>query len=247
MQISLLQTELSLYKVQEFLRNVLIYKTYDVTFTSFIVVFIGGFFTSFNPCMLSSLPLTIASLNKQVSVRWNKYLFLMGIITSLALIGVLASIARQTYWKLLSQIPMLVPVLTILVGLNLLNLFHFKLPVLSMIIPEEVQMISFLETYLYGLSVGFVISPCSTPILMTLIMWIATTQNIVIGLSFILLYAVGYLSPIIVCIISLDSFRRAKYFNGIWNELILAGGFIMLSSGSFLLLHQFFNICSTAI
>jgi cytochrome c-type biogenesis protein len=247
MQIFLLPTELSLYKIQEFLRNVLIHKTYDVTLTSFIVVFIGGFFTSFNPCMLSSLPLTIASLNKQVSVRWSKYLFLMGIITSLALIGVLASIARETYWKLLSQIPVLVPVLTILVGLNLLNLFHFKLPMLSIIIPEEFQIISFLETYLYGLSVGFAMSPCSTPILMTLIIWIATTQNIVIGLSFILLYVVGYLSPIIVCIISLDSFRQAKYFNGIWNKLILSGGFMMLSFGSFLFFHQFFNIYSISI
>nr|YP_009628750.1 Thiol:disulfide interchange protein [Balbiania investiens]QBX88533.1 Thiol:disulfide interchange protein [Balbiania investiens] len=247
MQISLLQIELSLYKIQEFLRNVLIHRTYDITLNSFIVVFIGGFFTSFNPCMLSSLPLTISSLNKQASVRWSKYLFLMGTITSLAFIGLLASMARETYWKLLSQIPILVPVLTIVLGLNLLNLLHFKLPILSVVIPEEIQMISFLEPYLYGLSVGFVISPCSTPILMTLIIWIATTQNIVIGLSLILLYAVGYLSPIILCMISLDSFRQAQYFYGIWDELILSGGFIMLSFGAFSFFHELLKIYSFSI
>jgi cytochrome c-type biogenesis protein len=43
-----------------------------------------------------------------------------------------------------------------------------------------------------------VASPCSTPVLATLLAWIATTQDLILGGVLLLFYTAGYVAPLIL-------------------------------------------------
>jgi cytochrome c-type biogenesis protein len=55
-----------------------------------------------------------------------------------------------------------------------------------------------LRTYLIGLTFGLVASPCSTPVLATLLAWLANTQDPVLGAVLLLAYAAGYVFPLVI-------------------------------------------------
>ena len=55
-----------------------------------------------------------------------------------------------------------------------------------------------LKSYLLGLTFGLVASPCSTPVLATLLAWVSTTGDIFLGGVLLLAYAVGYVAPLVL-------------------------------------------------
>jgi hypothetical protein len=59
-------------------------------------------------------------------------------------------------------------------------------------LPEGVR------SYLIGLTFGVVASPCSTPVLATLLAWVATTQDLILGGVLLLSYTAGYVAPLIL-------------------------------------------------
>jgi cytochrome c-type biogenesis protein len=83
-------------------------------------------------------------------------------------------------------------------GLNLLELLPLRLPSwggmewISQDLPKGVR------SYLIGLTFGLVASPCSTPVLATLLAWLASTQDPVLGGVLLLTYALGYVVPLVL-------------------------------------------------
>ena len=54
------------------------------------------------------------------------------------------------------------------------------------------------RSYFIGLTFGLVASPCSTPVLATLLAWVTTTQNTILGGALLLAYTAGYVAPLIL-------------------------------------------------
>ncbi|NEP41804.1 MAG: cytochrome c biogenesis protein CcdA, partial [Okeania sp. SIO2H7] len=54
------------------------------------------------------------------------------------------------------------------------------------------------RSYLLGLTFGLVASPCSTPVLATLLAWVSATGDAILGGVFLLAYATGYVAPLIL-------------------------------------------------
>jgi cytochrome c-type biogenesis protein len=51
---------------------------------------------------------------------------------------------------------------------------------------------------LLGLTFGLVASPCSTPVLATILAWISTTGDPVLGSALLLAYTTGYVAPLVL-------------------------------------------------
>ncbi|KAK1583489.1 hypothetical protein Q3G72_024211 [Acer saccharum] len=54
------------------------------------------------------------------------------------------------------------------------------------------------QTYLAGLTFALAASPCSTPVLATLLGYVATSKDPVIGGSLLLTYTTGYVAPLLL-------------------------------------------------
>ena len=239
------ELELYFYSLQQIANNFLIEELNNITFVSFFVILLGGILTSFNPCMLSSIPIAIAYINKNSQRNLYSGVFLLGILSSLLCISFLTLLAQTSFSFVLSSIPFLKPLITICIGLSLLNLLNFSLPSFVRETSRSKSMLSFLETYIVGVSIGLSLSPCSTPILMTVIAWISSTDQTLVGIGFLSIYTFGYILPIVVSIISINQFKRIRMLSISFSLIIPFAGCLITSMGSFsfcYMLLTFFTI-----
>lgn len=195
--------ETQLYHLQQFADRLVDTQLADLNPISISIIFIAGLLTSLTPCMLSMLPLTVAyiggyetenRLQSAIQSLW----FAAGLATTLALLGVVAALVGQVYGQIGIGLPIIVSIIAILMGLNLLEALPLQLPAsggmdwISPNFPNSVR------SYLIGLTFGLVASPCSTPVLATLLAWISTTQNPILGSGLLLAYTAGYVSPLVL-------------------------------------------------
>ncbi|CAN1239156.1 Cytochrome c-type biogenesis ccda-like chloroplastic protein 2, partial [Linum grandiflorum] len=90
---------------------------------------------------------------------------------------------------------------------------------------------SSIQAYLAGLTFALAASPCSTPVLATLLGYVATSKDPIVGGSLLLTYTTGYVAPLLLAasfagaLQSLLSFRKfSAWINPTSGALLLGGG-----------------------
>jgi cytochrome c-type biogenesis protein len=199
--IDTLQTQL--YRLQQFADTLVSTQLSHLTWVSVGIIFLAGLLTSLTPCMLSMLPITIGYIGgyeakSRLQAATQSTWFSLGLATTLAGLGILAAFLGQVYGQVGIGLPIIVSIIAILMGLNLLEALPLKLPSFDGIdfIPKTVP--DGVRSYLLGLTFGLVASPCSTPVLATLLAWVAATQNTLLGGALLLSYTAGYVAPLIL-------------------------------------------------
>ena len=231
-----------LYELEQFADNLVSTQLTHLTALSIAIIFTAGLLTSLTPCMLSMLPITIGyiggyeakgRLQAAIQSTW----FALGLATTLAGLGILAATLGRVYGQVGVGLPIIVSLIAIIMGLNLLELLPLKLPSwggmewISQDWPEG------LRSYLIGLTFGLVASPCSTPVLATLLAWIASTQDMILGAVLLLTYTVGYVTPLVLAGTFTASIKKIL-------ELRQWSGWITPISGALLLGFGIFSFLS---
>jgi cytochrome c-type biogenesis protein len=104
----------------------------------------------------------------------------------------------KVYGQIGVGLPIVVSLVAILMGLNLLEALPLRLPSIGGTEWISKDLPAAVRSYLLGLTFGLVASPCSTPVLATLLTWIATTKDPVLGGTLLLSYTAGYVAPLIL-------------------------------------------------
>ncbi|AFY80580.1 cytochrome c biogenesis protein CcdA [Oscillatoria acuminata] len=193
----------SLYHLQQLADGLVSSQLSHLSWVSVLIIFVAGLLTSLTPCMLSMLPITIGYIGgyeaqSRIQAAAQSTWFALGLATTLAALGIVAAYLGQVYGQVGIGLPILVSVIAILMGLNLLDALPLRLPSLDgmELIPKDVP--DGVRSYLLGLTFGLVASPCSTPVLATLLAWIASTQDVMLGGALLLAYTAGYVAPLIL-------------------------------------------------
>jgi len=196
-----LQTQL--YFLEQYANELVTGKLAEINILTFAVICLAGLLTSLTPCMLSMLPLTIAyiggyenqgKLQSAIQSAW----FSLGLATTLAAMGIFAAALGQVYGQIGIGLPIIVSLIAIIMGLNLLEVITLQFPSLGAPNWIKDDFPPSVRSYLLGLTFGLIASPCSTPVLVTLLAWVASTGAIGTGAMLLLAYTVGYVSPLIV-------------------------------------------------
>jgi cytochrome c-type biogenesis protein len=123
-------------------------------------------------------------------------------------------------------------------GLNLLEALPLQLPSfgglewISKDLPKGVR------SYLIGLTFGLVASPCSTPVLASILAWIATTQDLILGGVLLLSYTAGYVAPLILAGTFTASIKKLLELRR-WSSWITpVSGVLLVGFGVFSLLYR---------
>ncbi len=196
-----LQTQL--YQLEHFADTLVATQLTHLSFISIGVIFLAGLLTSLTPCMLSMLPITIGYIGgyeakNRLQAAAQSTWFALGLATTLAGLGIIAAGFGKVYGQVGIGLPIIVSVIAILMGLNLLEALPLQLPSfggtdwISAELPQGVR------AYCIGLSFGLVASPCSTPVLASLLGWVANRQDLVLGAALLLAYTAGYVAPLIL-------------------------------------------------
>lgn len=124
--------------------------------------------------------------------------FALGLATTLTLLGVFAALLGRVYGQIGTGLPIFVSAIAILMGLNLLEIVPLKFPNWDASNWVKDNFPNSLKSYLLGLTFGLIASPCSTPVLITLLAFVASSENIFLSSLLLVSYAIGYVFPLIL-------------------------------------------------
>ncbi|WP_448380297.1 urease accessory protein UreH domain-containing protein [Gloeomargarita sp.] len=196
----------------------------------------AGVVTSLNPCILSLLPVTVACLGAEQEGDWRQAgWFTLGLATTLTGLGMGAALLGRVYGQWGSGLSLVAAVVAIGMGLVLLEVL--PLPVWAL--PSETPARSGgWRAYGLGVTFGLGSSPCSTPVLATLLAWVATTGNVVLGFGLLLAYTLGYTLPVWVAGTFTATVRHWLRLRPLSRWFPPVSGVILITFGVYTLLAQ---------
>jgi cytochrome c-type biogenesis protein len=195
--------QIQIYKLEQFANALVSNQLAHLGVVSIGIIFAAGLLTSLTPCMLSMLPITIGYIGgyeakSRLQAAAQSTWFALGLATTLAGLGIVAAFVGKVYGQVGIGLPIIVSIIAIIMGLNLLEALPLQFPSLretnwiSQDLPPGVR------SYLIGLTFGLVASPCSTPVLASLLGWVANTQDFILGAVLLIAYTAGYVAPLIL-------------------------------------------------
>lgn len=211
------------------------------------VVFSGGLLTSLGPCSLSLLPVTLAYLagfgntpdptGAPTPLPWQRSLsFAAGIVASLVVLGGASALLGRLYGSLPSQIPLLVAVLAVLMGLNLLGLLRLPLPAGPDPERWRQRVPAPLAPLAAGLAFGLAASPCTTPVLAVLLAWMAQSGRPLVGMLLLTSFGAGQVLPLLLAGTAAASLPALLRLRRIGQWIPPISGVVLLTTGALTLL-----------
>lgn len=213
-----------------------------------LVAFIAGILTSLSPCSLGMLPLIIAYVGGY-SKDNHKKLFLqlisfsIGLSTVLSIIGVFCAITGKVFSNIATPIViLLIASILMILGLSLLELIELPTPNFVKKIPQNKNGSIFALPFLVGTIFALASSPCSTPILAS-IMTIATiSTNIIFSISLMFSFALGQCVIIILAGLFTSVIKNSQKIIKYTAISMKISGIILIAVAIYLYYQIFSNI-----
>ena len=163
---------------------------------AFVVVFFGGVGVGFTPCVYPVIPITLGYIGATSTGKWWRGLtlslvYVFGMALIYAVLGVFAVLTGQIFGKISSSPWTYFVVASVCFWLGLSMLDVFKLPSISL--PRFLTLTKkngYWGAFLIGIFSGLIVGPCTAPVLAAVLIYVASTQNILYG--FLLLFTFGY-------------------------------------------------------
>lgn len=204
-----------------------------------LFVFLAGIFTSFTPCIFPMIPITLAVLGNHSEERTrlqnflNSCVYVLGIATTYSILGLIAARSGSLFGASLGN-PYVLAVLCVIflaMALSMYGMFEIQVPAfIRNRFGRSHSKKGIAGIYLTGLFAGIVASPCVGPVLVGILTYVASTQNMTLGFLFLFVYALG-LGLIFIALGLSNQLVKALPRSGPWmNFFKFVLGTLMLSA-----------------
>ncbi|MGL5245232.1 MAG: cytochrome c biogenesis protein CcdA, partial [Sarcina sp.] len=222
---------------------------------NFLIVFIEGILSIFSPCILPILPvyLSILSNSSVDDLRDSKFksgilirntlLFTLGISTTFFILG--SSInALSSFLNTNKDIIMIIGGIIILImGLFYLGIIKSNLLNREKKLNIKYNTMSPISAFLLGFTFSFGWTPCIGPILASVLVMAASSNNIVTSNLLILTYTIGFILPfLIVALFYGKLFKKFDKIKKYTNEIKKISGIFIIIAGLIMLVNGIMSV-----
>lgn len=161
----------------------------------FLASFFGGLIASVSPCSLSMLPLIVGYVggygeDKPAKTFVQMIFFVLGASIVFSIIGLICALTGKIfvgnpYFALVAASVILI------MGLNILGLLDIQLPVLIKEMPQNNFSNEFIYPVLLGAAFALIGTPCSTPILASIMAFASVSANMGQAILMLFLFSIG--------------------------------------------------------
>lgn len=164
------------------------------------LVFIAGILTSFTPCIFPMIPITISILghdaekNSRVTNFFRSLSYVLGIAFTYSTLGLVAAMTGKIFGNLLSSkwVIGFMVLLFFTMALSMWGVFDLQVPAfIRQKFGTSKTKSNYIGLFIMGLVSGIVASPCVGPVLVSILSYVSTTQDLFLGFILLFTYAIG--------------------------------------------------------
>lgn len=161
----------------------------------FLASFLGGLISSISPCSLSMLPLIIGYIGgysdaKPMRTLLQMIIFVIGTGLVFAIIGGICAFTGKMFVGN-PYFALIVASVVMIMGLKILGVIDFDLPVMVKEIPQNKVNNDFLYPLILGAVFALIGTPCSTPILASIMAFASMSAKISNAVIMLFLFSIG--------------------------------------------------------
>lgn len=217
-------------------------------FLAYVSVYVGGILVSFTPCVYPVIPITVAYIGGQSSGSKRKgfmlsLFYVLGMAVTYTFLGGFAALTGRLFGQIQTNpwTYLIVANICILLGLSMLEVFSLPLPRFFTKLEPKERKRGIVGSTLVGATSGFILGPCTAPVLGVLLGFVASRQNIVFGMSLLFVFAFG-MGTLLIILGSFTGLLTNLPKAGIWMVrmkrffgwvLIAIGEYLLITAGKF--------------
>lgn len=209
--------------------------------------FLGGLISSISPCSLSMLPLIIGyiggfSEEKPLKTLLQMVIFVIGSGVVFAIIGGICAFTGKLFVGN-PYFTLIIASVILIMGLKILDVIDFELPVVIKEIPQNKLNSSFLYPFLLGIVFALIGTPCSTPILAAIMGFASISAKISQAVIMLFLFSIGQGLIFIVAGFITSKLKTSKNFYKVSEIIMKISGVLLILAA----LYIFYKIFSGVI
>jgi len=227
--------------------------------TAVLIAYLGGIFSSLTPCVYPMIPITVSVVGGSAKNRENRAwhevwlrgsIYVLGMTVTYSFLGVLAGITGKVFGSFTNTSGWYVTLglIMTLAALVMLDVLPFdpmvwweslkrKFKGNSAYIAQPLahQEMTWAGIFILGASSGLIAAPCTTPVLTSILAYIAKTQSVGLGLALMFSFSLG-LGTLLLVIAAFTGAIQVLPRSGMWMKKVkLASGFILLVFAEYLI------------
>lgn len=218
----------------------------------YLIAFLAGILASLSPCSLGILPLIIGYVGGY-SKEGNKKLFIqmisfsLGLSAVLSVIGVICAVTGRAFTSFASPIVILLFASVIIVlGLNLVGILDINFPAVVKKMPQNKAGGLFLLPFTVGAFFALASSPCSSPILATIMAIATVSSNILFAVGLLFFFALGQCVIIIIFALFTSTLKHMNMLAKYSSVFMKISGVLLILTGLAIYYYIFSGVINQA-
>jgi len=176
----------------------------SVSLATFAAVYVSGLLTSLTPCVYPLLPIVVGYLGSKEGGAGKRLAASLAYIFGLSLVyttlGLVAALSGSLFGSVASNnwVYLAFGVLMLFLGGSMMDWYYIPMPNLPGLASEDVKKSPFLGPFVMGLTSGLVASPCTAPVLASLLFFVASRKALVTGGLLMFTFSLGLSSMLLL-------------------------------------------------
>lgn len=194
--------------------------------------FLGGLISSISPCSLSMLPLIIGYIGgysdeKPLKTLVQMIFFVIGTGIVFSIIGAICALTGKIFIGN-PYFALIVASIILIMGLKILDIIEFEIPMVIKEIPKNNINNEFLYPLILGAIFALIGTPCSTPILASIMAFASISAKISSAIIMLFLFSVGQGLILILAGFLTSKIKTSKNFYNISEKIMKFSGVLLI-------------------